>query len=55
MAKVITGERIGKEGQLAIGCSAAIFDENHQRILLIRRVDNGRWPCRVATWKLGKA
>ena len=43
MAKVITGERIGKQGRLAIGCSAAVFDESHQRILLIRRADNGRW------------
>lgn len=43
MAKVITGERIGKQGRLAVGCSAAVFDNRRQRILLIRRVDNGRW------------
>jgi ADP-ribose pyrophosphatase YjhB (NUDIX family) len=43
MAKVIAGERIGKQGQLAIGCSAAVFDASRQRLLLIRRADNGRW------------
>jgi ADP-ribose pyrophosphatase YjhB (NUDIX family) len=43
MAKVIAGERIGKDGRLAIGCSAAVFDDSRQKILLIQRVDNGRW------------
>jgi len=43
MAKVIAGERIGKQGRLAIGCSAAVFDASRQRLLLIRRADNGRW------------
>ncbi len=43
MAKVIAAERIGREGRLAIGCSAAILDESRQRILLIRRADNQHW------------
>ena len=43
MAKVIAGERIGKQGRLAIGCSAAVFDASRQRLLLIRRADNRRW------------
>ncbi|VAW30907.1 hypothetical protein MNBD_CHLOROFLEXI01-1736 [hydrothermal vent metagenome] len=43
MVKVITGERIGKEGRIAVGCSAAVFDEDRQRILLIKRVDNRLW------------
>ena len=43
MPKVIRGERVGKLGTLAIGCSAAIFDPAQQRILLARRADNGRW------------
>lgn len=43
MPKVIRGERVGKLGTLAIGCSAAIFDSAKQRILLARRADNGRW------------
>jgi len=36
------GERLGKLGKLAIGCSAAIFDQD-QKILLIKRADNGEW------------
>ncbi len=43
MAKVIRGERVGRLGRLAVGCSAAIFDPTQQNILLVRRADNGRW------------
>lgn len=43
MAKVIHGERIGKLGVLALGCSAVIFDPTKQKVLLTRRVDNGQW------------
>src|SRR5690349_21801151 len=43
MAKIIQGERIGKLGKLVIGCSALIFDEKREKILLTRRSDNGRW------------
>lgn len=43
MVKVIVGERIGKQGQLTVGCSAAVFDSSHQRILLVRRSDNAKW------------
>ena len=43
MARLIKGERIGREGRLGLGCSAAIFDDSHQRVLLIRRTDNGLW------------
>ena len=43
MVKIITRERAGKSGKLAVGCSAAVFAENHERILLIRRADNGKW------------
>src|SRR5688572_7972623 len=42
MTKVLYGERLGKEGKLRLGCSAAIFDEQG-RILLTRRTDNGQW------------
>jgi ADP-ribose pyrophosphatase YjhB (NUDIX family) len=37
------GDRIGKQGKLGIGTSAAIFDSTHQRILLQQRADNGQW------------
>ena len=53
MAKVIAGERIGKQGRLAIGCSAAVFDESRQRLLLIRRADNGRWAVPDESSELG--
>ena len=42
MTKVLYGPRLGKEGELRLGCSAAIFDD-HGRILLTRRMDNGQW------------
>lgn len=43
MVKVISKERAGKDGKLAVGCSAAVFDEKKERILLIRRTDDGKW------------
>jgi ADP-ribose pyrophosphatase YjhB (NUDIX family) len=43
MAKILYGERIGKQGKLSVGCSAIIFDAARQKILLTRRSDNGRW------------
>lgn len=42
MTQVLYGPRLGKEGKLRLGCSAAIFDE-HRRVLLTRRADNGQW------------
>ena len=42
MTQVLYGPRLGKQGKLRLGCSAAIFDE-HKRILLTRRTDNGQW------------
>ena len=42
MTHIIHGERIGKQGKLRVGCSAAIFNE-HGQVLLTRRADNGQW------------
>ena len=42
MTKVLYGERISKQGELRLGCSAAIFDEQG-RIFLTRRMDNSQW------------
>lgn len=42
MTQVLYGPRLGKEGQIRLGCSAAILDED-RRILLTRRMDNGQW------------
>jgi ADP-ribose pyrophosphatase YjhB (NUDIX family) len=43
MVKVISGERIAKEGHLAIGCSAFVFDSKREKVLLIQRSDDGKW------------
>jgi len=43
MVKVIHGERVGKRGRLAVGCSATVLDPTKQKVLLVRRADNGRW------------
>jgi len=42
MTQVLYGPRLGKQGKIRLGCSAAIFDE-HGHILLTRRADNGQW------------
>jgi ADP-ribose pyrophosphatase YjhB (NUDIX family) len=41
--RIIEGERIGKTAKLRVGCSAMVFDESRQKILLTRRTDNGQW------------
>ena len=43
MVQFIYGERVGKLGRLAVGCSAAILDSTGNKILLVHRADNGRW------------
>jgi 8-oxo-dGTP pyrophosphatase MutT (NUDIX family) len=42
MTQVLYGPRLGREGKIRLGCSAAIFDEQG-RILLTKRSDNGQW------------
>ena len=41
--KIVYGERIGKDGEILVGCSATIFDETGQKVLLTRRADNHQW------------
>ena len=43
MTQVLFGPRLGKEGKLRVGCSATIFDEKREKVLLTQRTDNGRW------------
>jgi 8-oxo-dGTP pyrophosphatase MutT (NUDIX family) len=43
MTQVIYGPGFGKEGKLRLGCSAMIFDQNREKVLLTQRADNGRW------------
>ena len=43
MTQVLYGHRLGQNGELRVGCSATIFDEARQKVLLTRRRDNGLW------------
>ena len=43
MTQVLYGDRLGKEGELRMGCSAVIFNEDRTKALLTRRTDNGLW------------
>jgi 8-oxo-dGTP pyrophosphatase MutT (NUDIX family) len=43
MTQILYGDRISKQGQIRLGCSAVIFDDERQRILLTQRADNGQW------------
>lgn len=43
MTQVLFGERIGQNARLAVGCSATIFNEDHTKVLLTQREDNGQW------------
>jgi 8-oxo-dGTP pyrophosphatase MutT (NUDIX family) len=42
MTKVLYGERIARQGEIRLGCSAALLDERG-RVFLTRRTDNGQW------------
>jgi ADP-ribose pyrophosphatase YjhB (NUDIX family) len=55
VAKISEGERIGKIGKLALGCSATIFDPTRQKVLLTRRTDNGRWCLPGGRTELGES
>lgn len=41
--RVIHGDRIGRQGQIRLGCSATLFNQDQDKILLTRRSDNGLW------------
>jgi ADP-ribose pyrophosphatase YjhB (NUDIX family) len=41
--KVIHGPRLARQGKLRLGCSAVVFQDGRERILLTRRSDNGLW------------
>lgn len=43
MTNILYGDRVGKQGKLAIGCSAWIFDPETQQVLLVQRADNKKW------------
>jgi ADP-ribose pyrophosphatase YjhB (NUDIX family) len=41
--RILYGERIAKQGKILVGCSAVIFDQTRQKVLLTRRADNQLW------------
>ena len=43
MTQILYGERIAKQGKIRLGCSAVVFDETREKVLLTRRADNGLW------------
>ena len=43
MTKVLYGPRLGKAGELRLGCCATIFDQTRKKVLLTQRTDNNRW------------
>jgi ADP-ribose pyrophosphatase YjhB (NUDIX family) len=55
MVKIISGERIGREGRLAIGCSAFIFDEKREKVLLLKRTDDKKWAVPGGTMEAGES
>jgi ADP-ribose pyrophosphatase YjhB (NUDIX family) len=55
MVKVISGDRIGKEGRLAIGCSAFVFDSKREKVLLLQRADDGRWAVPGGAMEAGES
>ena len=42
MTRLLYGERLGREGKIRLGCSAAIFN-CEGKVLLTCRLDNGQW------------
>jgi 8-oxo-dGTP pyrophosphatase MutT (NUDIX family) len=43
MTQTLYGPQLGKQGKLRLGCSAVIFDNKREKVLLTQRADNGRW------------
>jgi 8-oxo-dGTP pyrophosphatase MutT (NUDIX family) len=43
LTKIVFGERIGKQGNIRLGCSAVLFNLVKDQVLLTRRTDNGMW------------
>jgi ADP-ribose pyrophosphatase YjhB (NUDIX family) len=41
--QILYGPRFGRQGQLRLGCSAVLFDEKREKVLLTRRADNNLW------------
>ena len=53
--EVLVGERIGRQGQLRLGCAAVLFDKTREHLLLTRRSDNGQWCLPGGTFDPGES
>ena len=42
MTRILFGDRICKQGKIRLGCSAVLFDEKREKVLLTRRGDTGQ-------------
>ncbi len=43
MTQILYGDRLGCQGKIRLGCSAVLFDDNMEKVLLTRRADTGQW------------
>jgi 8-oxo-dGTP pyrophosphatase MutT (NUDIX family) len=43
MIQILRGDRICKQGQVRLACSATLFNTGRDKVLLTRRTDNGQW------------
>jgi len=43
LTQVFHGHKLGKNGRIRLGCSATIFNESREKVLLTKRTDNGLW------------
>jgi 8-oxo-dGTP pyrophosphatase MutT (NUDIX family) len=41
--QILHGDRLGRQGELRLGCSAILFDEARSKVFLTQRTDNGMW------------
>lgn len=55
MTHILYGNRTGRQGKLRLGCSAVLFDENREKVLLTRRADNRMWCLPGGTIDAGES
>lgn len=41
--QILYGDRLGSQGEVRVGCSAILFDEEREKVFLTQRADNGMW------------
>jgi 8-oxo-dGTP pyrophosphatase MutT (NUDIX family) len=55
MTQVLYEPRLGKDGELRLGCCAVIFDSMRAKVLLTKRADNERWCLPGGRMESGKS